>query len=384
MSKVMKVLFVANNVNVPGNGICSSVNATVDRLRANGIDARILSGISKDPSGRTPDFPLKRLYFPIFQPIIDANGFCYAKRKQKTIRQAVEWADIVHLAEPLFLQADAIRWAEKLGKPVVATFHLYTQNILNEIPLASWKWSNDLLMRMWKRSHFDHCSDVQCPTGAVKDLLEKYGFKSRLNVISNGIHISDEPVKASAPQQDPYIIFNTGRYANVKKQITLLEAMRYSRHSREIQLHFAGDGVNKARLENTGKRLLAEGILKYKPVFAFYSHNELADLAHKAYLYVHCANLEVEGLGCLEAIREGCVPVIGQGELIGTSDFALDGRSLYPVGDARTLAEKIDWWIEHPEERIKAGQEYADSARKYDISYSIEKLTGMYREALGE
>ena len=40
----MKVLFVTNNVNVPGNGICSSVNATVKHLKDRGIDARLLAG----------------------------------------------------------------------------------------------------------------------------------------------------------------------------------------------------------------------------------------------------------------------------------------------------------------------------------------------------
>lgn len=378
----MKVLFVTNNIGVPGNGICSSVNATLKGLKALGVDARILSGIPKNPDVIQPDFPLGRLYFPFFQHIIDANGFCYAKRSQKTIRKAVEWADVVHLTEPLNLQVDAIRWAEKLGKPIVATFHLYTQNILNEIPGASWKWSNDLLMKVWRKKLFNHCTHVQCPTNVVKALLQKYDYNSKLTVISNGIDISDEPVKACAPQTDPYIIYNTGRFANVKNQITLLNAMKYSRHSREIQLQFAGCGVNEQMLVREGRKLLDEGVLKYEPLFDFFSREELAELARKAYLYVHCATLEVEGLGCLEAIREGCVPVICSGELIGTSDFALDERSIYPCSDAKALAEKIDWWIEHPQERVKAGQEYADASRKYDIRKSMASLVRMYEEAL--
>lgn len=380
----MKVLFVTNNINVPGNGICSSVNRTLKILKARDIDARILSGVSKNPDGPQPDFPLEPFHFPIFQPIIDANGFSYAKVQKRVIRQAVEWADVVHLTEPLFLQHEAIRQAHKAGKPIVATFHLYTQNILDEIPCASWKWSNDLLMKAWRERQFKHCSHIQCPTNAVKALLEKFSFKSKLPVISNGIEISAEPVVASAPQTNPYIIFNTGRYANVKSQIVLLEAMRFSRHSKEIQLFFAGNGVNQAKLEKAGRKLMAEGILLHKPVFAFLSHEELAELAHKAYLYVHCAKLEVEGLGCLEAIREGCVPVIGKGELIGTTDFAMDDKSIYPYGDAKALAEKIDWWIEHPEERVAAGQKYADYARKFDIQNSISSLIDMYREAIGK
>lgn len=378
----MKVLFVTNNINVPGNGICTSVNTTVGHLRERGIDARFLSGISKDPAAPQPDFPLQRLYFPIFQPIIDANGFSYAKRDRRVIREAVEWADVIHITEPLFLQRDALRVAEKLGKTVVGTFHLYTQNILNEIPLASWKWSNDLLMTNWINAFFNHCSYVQCPTKAVKRLLERYGCKSSLEVISNGTVISGEPVRASSPSGKPYLILSTGRLCAVKNQMLLVEAMRHSRHSREVQLYFAGNGVNRDRILKAGNRLVSEGKLNYPPVIAFRTPAELAELNRKAYLYVHCSEMEVEGLGCLEAIREGAVPVISQGELVGTSDFALDGRSLFPVGDARILAERIDWWIEHPQERERMGQEYADFSRKFDIEESITSLIGMYEKAL--
>ena len=377
----MKVLFVTNNINVPGNGICSSVNATVSKLKSQGIDVRVLAGTSDSSTGRQPDFPLEKLYFPIFQPIIDANGFSYAKRNRKRIREAVQWADVVHLCEPLVLQDDALRWAEKLGRPVVATFHIYTQNILNEIPMASWGWSNRLLMKVWRHNQYNRCTHVQCPTSAVRNLLQKFDFKSKLCVISNGTGIPEEPVVACAPQTKPYIIYNTGRYANVKNQITLINAMRYSRHSKEIQLVFAGNGVNLRKMTRATDKLLADGVLAYRPVFEFKNREQLAQLARQAYLYVHCAKLEVEGLGCLEAIMEGCVPVIGSGELIGTTDFAMDDRSIYRCGDARELALKIDWWIEHPRERIEAGQKYADFSRKFDIRYSIDSLIEMYREA---
>lgn len=378
----MKILFVTNNISVPGNGICTSVNTTVQHLRERGIDARFLSGISKDTGVPQPDFPLNRLHFPIFQPIIDANGFSYAKRDRRVIRKAVEWADIIHITEPLFLQKDAIRMAEKMSKPIVGTFHLYTQNILNEIPLASWKWSNDLLMRNWMKAFFNHCSYVQCPTQAVRLLLEKHDCRSNLEVISNGTPIPAEPVTASMPPTNPYLILTTGRLCEVKKQMTLVEAMRYSRHSGEIQLYFAGNGVYRDKIMKSCYKLMSDGILRHQPVLKFLTSAELKELNRKAYLYVHCAKMEVEGLGCLEAIREGTVPIISQAELVGTTDFALDEKSLFPTGDAKALADRIDWWIEHPREREIMGQEYADYSRKFDIGKSIASLIEMYKKAL--
>lgn len=93
----MNVLFVTNNINVPGNGICTSVNTTVKHLRDRGIDARFLSGISKDPEAPQPDFPLERLHFPIFQPIIDANGFSYAEIQREYFFKRAGCRDCFHV-----------------------------------------------------------------------------------------------------------------------------------------------------------------------------------------------------------------------------------------------------------------------------------------------
>lgn len=378
----MRILFVCNNASIPGNGICTSVRTTVAQLRKAGIDAKVLAGENADLAGPQPDFRLKRFYFPLFQPIIEANGFCYASRDRKIIRQAVEWADVVHIQEPFLLQKTAIRMAKKLGKTVTGTFHMYTENLLSEIPGASWKWSNHLLMLDWKNHFFNHCSDIQCPSQTVRNLLEDYGFKSRLHVISNGIEIPEEPVTVRTHEGPPYLIINVGRFATKKDQITLLRAMRYSRHAKNIQLHFAGNGQLIRQYEREAGALVKEGILKHRPVFAFYNAAQLKELAAQSYLYVHCATIEVEGLGCMEAIREGTVPIIAKGERIATSDFALDERSTFPVRDARALAEKIDWWIEHPRERNEMARRYADSARGYSVEASVEKLIAMFRQAL--
>ena len=96
---------------------------------------------------------------------------------------------------------------------------------------------------------------------------------------------------------------------------------------------------------------MTDGVVKYPPKLGFYDREELNELIKTAYLYIHCAWVEVEGLSCAEAIQEGVVPIIAKGRLTATAQFALDDRSTFPVFDSRALAEKIDWWIEHPEHK---------------------------------
>lgn len=384
----MKVLFVCNNIYTKGNGICTSARVTVKYLREHGVDACFLAGVNNNPKGTQPEFPLRRMKFPLFQPLIDANGFCFAVRDRKIIRQAVEWADVIHIEEPFRLQKDVIRVAKRLGKPVVGTFHLYPQNIFYEIPFLPFlkrKWANDILLKYWRDSYFNKLSHVQCPTNKVKEHLENYGFKSKLHVISNGIRIPDTPVVAKPyPKDEPIRIISVGRFSQIKGQTVLLEAMKYSRNADRIQLIFAGKGTLKDYLEDMASQLVDTGVLTYPPRFAFYNRDGLKDIARNSYLYIHNAKLEVEGLGCSESLREGTVPVIAEGDLIATSDFALDERSRYPVGNAKALAAKIDWWIEHPEERDRMAQAYADKARDYDVNKSIDALVEMYEQAIAE
>lgn len=204
-----------------------------------------------------------------------------------------------------------------------------------------------------------------------------------MRVITNGMDVSEQIVPAEAPQESPFVVLCIGRLAYEKSQDTLLKAMRYSKYADRIQLHFAGKGPHQKKYERLAAKLIKEGVLHYQPHFGFYNAEQLKALSRSAYLYVHCAWVEVEGLSCAEAIMEGVVPVIAEGKLTATSQFALDERSLFPERDARALAGRIDWWIEHPEERKAMGPRYAESVRKYNAGEATDQMIQMYKDSIG-
>lgn len=380
----MRVLFVCNNAFNPGNGLSVSARNTIKYLREHGIDARLMAVANPDPDGPQPDFPLKHFKFPVFEPIIRKNGFCYAKIDRKRITEAVEWADVVHFEEAFPLEDVAMRIAKKLGKTCVGTFHLFPHNVTANLGFRKNAFINGLLMKYWNSIVFDKCSDIQCPTRVARDYLAESGCKARLHVISNGVKIPDVPAAHIPPASDSILdILCVGRLSSEKSQGTLLEAMRYSKYADRIRLTFAGNGQKEAKYKRHAQRLFDEGVLSILPIFDFYSQEELRQIARRAYLYIHCAWGEIEGLSCAEAVLEGAVPVIGQGSLIGTPQFALVPESLYPVGDSKALAERIDWWIEHREEHDRMCVEYAESMKRFNVEDSIDKLIAMYESALG-
>ncbi len=379
----MRVLFVCNNAYIRGNGLSASVLNTVRNLREYGMDVRLMSASNPDPDGPQPDFPLRHMKIPLFEPIIRSNGFCYARIERKVIREAVEWADVVHFEECFLLERVVRRMADRQGKVCTATCHLYPHNITANLGLPKKNLLSWLLSRFWVRSIFNHCSDVQCPTSEVMRYLQSYDTRARLHVISNGIRLPEDPFRPAPVQPEPEVdILCIGRLAKEKSQETLLKAMQYSRYADRIRLSFAGSGPKARKYQRMAERLYRQAVLRHVPSFGFYTAEQLSGLARKSYLYVHCAWVEVEGLSCLEATREGLVPIIGEGDLIGTSQFALCPESLYPACDSRALAQRIDWWIEHPEERNAMSVRYAKAARRYALEDSVKSLVEMFQLAL--
>lgn len=380
----MKVLFVTNNAYTRGNGLSTSVRNTIRNLREHGVDVRLMAAVNPDPAGPQPDFPLKIWKIPLFDGIIRANGFCYAKIERKVIREAVAWADVVHFEECFMLERVVRRIAVKQGKALTATYHLLAENITANLGFPKKNLISRFITWMWVKGAFNYCSDVQCPTAEVARHFKTFCTRPRVHVISNGIRLYDEFVPEPRQPEPTVDILCIGRLAREKSQETLLNAMRYCRHAGRIRLFFAGNGPKAKLYHKKADSLYRDGVLSYAPSFGFYTPEQLRDLARQCYLYVHCAWVEVEGLSCLEATREGLVPVIGEGELIGTSQFALCPESLYPACDSRALADRIDWWIEHPAKRNEMAVKYAEAARNYALEDSIEALVTMFRQAIEE
>ena len=382
----MKILLVISNLYVRGNGMSVSVQRTMKMLREAGQEVRVLSGENPDPNGPQPDYCLKKFIFPIFQPIIDHNGFCFAKSDPKLIEEAVRWADVVHVEEFFPLHHRTVLIAKKLGKPITATYHIHPENILYQLGMP-WRWANKALLKYWKKYIYNHCDWIQCPSANVYDRLMRYHINANFKVVSNGV-LPDACTRPQTPPENyydenrPLDILYIGRLSKEKDPPTLLEAMRYSKFNKRIRLHFAGQGPLEKRYKRMAKQLFNEGVLAYEPVFQFHTHDELRDLAAHADLAVHCATIEVEGLSIMEAMQQGVVPVIAVGRHTGTPQFALDRRSRFPKQNPEALAHRIDYWLSHPQERWEMGFKYAESMKQYDIAESAKQLIDMFEKAI--
>ena len=201
-----------------------------------------------------------------------------------------------------------------------------------------------------------------------------YG-KTNGYVISNGVNDMFHPLSDKKPFDGIYRIVYTGRYSREKSHKTLISGVARSKYKDKIKLILAGDGPLK---ESIKRRIDEEGI---NAEMNFFSREQLVRVLNDAYLYVHAAEIEAEGIGCLEAIACGLVPVICDSDRCATKSYALTDKSLFKNRGPDDLAAKIDWWIEHPEKRAEYSEKYAAFASD-DLKQSecMKKMENMLLE----
>lgn len=120
--------------------------------------------------------------------------------------------------------------------------------------------------------------------------------------------------------------------------------------------------------------------LKNPPIFRFFSREELVKTINSADLYVHPAEIEIEAISCLEAISCGLVPVISDSPRSATRFFALGEQNLFRCNDSKALAERIDWWLEHPAEQETCSKAYLGYTKQFDFDACMDRMEQMILE----
>lgn len=369
----MRILVVCDDYFNQTNGLCISTQRFVREFRRQGQQVRILS----TSIGGRADYAVKEWRIPFFAKIIAQEGFHMAWSERERIKQAVTWAQIVLIETPFPLSWRSAALAKKQGKPVIATFHLYPGNITESLHIDN-RLGNAFFIYFFRQISFRNCTALQCPTVKVKNRLVKYHFRPLLYVNSNGIPASyiHNPHQNSVGQ--PLLILCIGRFSAEKHQEVLLKAISYCKCKDNLRLIFAGQGPLRKKYERLGQTL------PHRPIMKFYSAANLRKIMSQADLIVHCADVEIEGMACMEAFAAGCVPIIADSPLSSTVDYALTAHNRFPAGDYRALAERIDFWYDHPDQLKTNRQQYRQFAHSLTVARSAKRELKMMQRLLAE
>lgn len=373
----MKILLVVDQFYQANNGTTISAQRFAKALCDRGNQLRVVSCGEGD---KEEDYLVQEWKVPIFDGLIKSQGMTFAKPDKEVLRDAIQWADVVHFYMPFFLSKAGLKIAEELSVPHTAAFHVQPENITYTIGMGRMTGVNTTIYHFFRDTFFNRFRHIHCPSRFIAGELKKNGYTATLHVISNGIESGFvyRKIAKSTEYQGKYLILSIGRLSNEKRQDILIDAVAKSQYADQIQLILAGQGPKRHALEEQGKKL------RHPPVFGFYSTEQLQNLIGMCDLYVHPADAEIEAISCIEAFASGLVPVISNSERSATPQFALDDRSLFSPGDSDNLAEKIDYWLSNPEERKKMERRYSEHGRQFAIDRCAEAMEEMFREEISD
>lgn len=372
----MKIVLVIDQFDDSNNGTTVTARRFAGQLRRRGHEVVILAGGA--PCEGKICAPVHRI--PVFQKLIESQGMCFAKPDEEAYYTAFKDADIVHFYMPFRFCRRGEELARQMGIPTVAAFHVQPENITSSIFLGKNRRVNDFLYWWFYKVFYNRFDHIHCPSAFIARQLESHGYGAKLWVISNGVADAFRPAQVPrAPElEGRFTILMIGRLSGEKRQDLIIEAVKRSKYKDKIQLYFAGKGPKESEYRHLAKGLPRE------PVFGFYTTDELVELINSCDLYIHSSDAEIEGISCMEALACGLVPVISDSELSATRQFALDERSLFKAGDPADLARQMDFWFEHPEERLKMEKAYAVKGEAMRVSACVRQADDMYRRAVEE
>jgi 1,2-diacylglycerol 3-alpha-glucosyltransferase len=378
----MIITLVIDTFNVNNNGTTMSATRFAAALISRGHTVRVVTCGKPDEAaaGTENDGPetfyVPELVVPIATRLAHRQNTLFARPDRDVLTAAIKDADVVHIYQPWPLGRTAEKVARELGVPAVAAFHIQPENVTYNIGLGWFRPAAHLVYLLLWLTFYRRFADIHCPSTFIAAQLRRHGYRARLHVISNGVDTSFRPgtARAKAPDE-PFRILMVGRFSPEKRQEVLIRAVQRSRHAARIQLHFAGHGPREKRLRRMAARLA------HPAQFGHYSQAKLIDLIRSCDLYVHASDVEIEGLSCMEAFSCGLVPVISDSRRSATGQFALAPANLFRSGDASSLAERIDEWIDNPQGREAASRAYARYGELYAVDRSIKAIERVYERA---
>lgn len=376
----MKIAVVCDVLGKENNGTTIAAMNLIRSLRQKGHEVRVVCP-DEERRGQPGYYVVPKYNFFIFNHYVEKNGVAPAKVDMEVLEAAIRDVDVIHVLIPFSLGKAAAQYANAHGIPLTAGFHCQAENITNHIFLKDWRFANNVVYKILNQRLFRYCDCIHYPTEFIQSTFESIVGPTPHRVISNGVSADFHPREAIRPQEleGKFLILFTGRYSREKSHWVLIDAVAKSRHRDNIQLIFAGAGPMEKVLRVYAKRKKIPA-----PIMRFYSRKDLIDTVNMADLYVHPAEIEIEAISCLEAIACGKVPLIADSPRSATRYFALSEKNLFRCNDPSDLAEKMDWWLEHPEERQRCSEDYLGFARQFDFDRCMEAMEKMLLDTVEE
>jgi glycogen(starch) synthase len=305
----------------------------------------------------------------------------YAVAAIRRVPSLATGADLVHvhLGEDIAVVPLALSAARRHALPLVLTVHCSVRYTLatHGVRSAALK----VVGGFWEAYGEQRADQVIVLTPRLAAILSAHGVpRGRIRVIPSGVRpgLFAEPGRAdpAAALPRPRVVF-LGRLHRQKNVDLLLAAAARLRHPAHLVL--AGDGPERRRLEDLGRRLGLSGRVTF---LGFVDHDRVPALLRGADVLVMPSRYEELGTAVVEAMHSG-VPVVAT-RTGGIPDVIQDGVSglLVEPGDVDGLAGAVDRMLADPAQRRRWGERGRHRVADFRWDRLAVRVLEVYGEAL--
>ena len=291
--------------------------------------------------------------------------------------------DIIHVQTPFTAHYAGTRLAQRLGAPLVETYHTYFEHYLHHYVPALPPALTKTFARRITVSQCHSAAHIISPSRQMADALRAYGVSSPITVLPTGMptsgFIKGDRGRFRAlndiPEDRPVALF-VGRIAH-EKNIDFLLRMAVELRERipDILMLIAGEGPAERHVRGLiGALDLARNVCLLGNMDR---GQTLRDCYRGADIFVFASRTETQGLVLLEAMAQG-TPVVSTA-VMGTADVlaGMHGATVAPENEAEfaRLAAEI---LRSPEHRTKLSSLAEADAQAWSSRRFAERFIGLY------
>lgn len=228
----------------------------------------------------------------------------------------------------------------------------------------------------WMYSRYEA---IVCIADKSKAVLDEYiGHLDTVVVINNGIDVKRflHPIK-DISLQDTFVITMVAALRVEKDHETLLKAVKLL--PQKYRLRIVGGGPPEVA-DSVKARCHALDLDDRVDFMGM--RMDVPDLLEQSDVIVLSSHWEGLSLSSIEGMASGR-PFIAS-DVNGLREIVNGAGLLFPHGDEKELAHKIQWLCEHPDEYREVAERCQEKARQYDISVTADNYLKLYEKLLNK
>ena len=365
----LRVAYFAGSMRPGHDGVTRVLYRMIDAIRERGFESVFFSPIIPPAGEQTvPMFEVPSVTVPLYKDY----RFAVPGQKHFEERLTAFAPDLIHINSPCSLGYAAVKYANRHGVPVVATYHTHFPSYARYYKiraLESFSWS-------YMRKLYNACDRVYVPSQPIMSELRRHGMFTT-EYLPHGVdptafnpsHRSGEWRRANGLEGKTVLLF-AGRLVWEKDLRTFALAYRAVTAKRDDAVFvLAGDGPIRSELE---------AMMPEARFLGFKSGLELSTVYASSDVFVFPSTTETFGNVTIEAMASGIPPVCAREG--GAYGFVTDGVTglLTEPRDAGDLATKIEYLLDRPDRRQAMGEKALAFAREQSWERIFDRLFESY------